>query len=82
VRLGEKRCADGGRGKDQPHEQRVNHYDAEIAGPPPATPDPLMPARRQKLPQRHGSEDAGKGTEADSWLICEQELGHRHLGRI
>ena len=67
---------DGRQRKDQPHQDRVERHDADIAVPAqPAWPRERA-ARRGKLPQRDEGEDAEKEAEPDGRFAGADELRH------
>ena len=72
--LGHQRHANGRRGKDEAHEQRVDDDHAEIARPPAKPADGLPSPRSHEFPQRHRREDGGKGPQTDPGLVGEQDV--------
>ena len=54
-----------GKRKQQAHDDRVQHHEAQIVRPAPKATDRLWPARRQRFPQRHQREDAEEASQTD-----------------
>ena len=67
---------DRNHGDEQPHGQRVEDDDADIAVPAQPAGLAQRPARRGQLPQRHHGEDADEETEPDRGLVRADELRH------
>ena len=76
ARLRKEGKTDGGGGKQNAHQQRVDDHHAEIVGPSPAAPNGLLPPRHDEFPKRHDAEHAGKRREADIGLIRKHGVAH------
>lgn len=61
ARLGKQGDADRGDWEEETVKKRVEGDDADVARPPPAAADLLVPARCKYLPRGHQRKHAGKG---------------------
>jgi hypothetical protein len=62
---------DGGR-KQQPHQERIDHHHAEVAGPPPRSRHLAAPARGKDLPPGQGGQHASKGHKSQKRLVLRE----------
>src|SRR5215471_5370615 len=74
--LGDQSKTDRGRREDETDQNRIQHDDADVAGPARTTPELLISARREHFPNRHRREDAGKRNQAYQGLVGEKDARH------
>jgi len=68
--------ADGRGRQQQPHEERVQRGNAEIAGPSPSPSDRARPPREQRLASCDERKHENRQAPADRGLPGEQPIGH------
>src|SRR2546423_87411 len=66
---GDHRHADRRDRNEQPHQQRIQHQNAEIARPAARAADRHGASRRQHFPQRQHQKDAQRGPDADDQFV-------------
>ena len=70
---------ESGNREQQPHQQRIQHHDAEIAGPSNSAPEAPPSTRRSDLPCHHRAQYQGKRQQSDQRFVRHHFLGGLHL---
>jgi hypothetical protein len=74
--LRQQRQPDGDDRKGQPHHQRVDDDNAEIAAPAQKARDFLSAAGRRNFPKCHNEQDSKKKGHPDQRFVCQNKVSH------